>query len=235
MNDTLPRPLAPVSTADAAARHRALAHPRRHQVLELLKNAPDGLDAAELARLSGLHPNTIRVHLATLGTAGLVEGAPFRGGGRGRPSIRYRATDPADEDGYRLLSAMLATAIGTGDRDGPSPRAEAAGRHWGRHLATSRAEGTTEPERSVLEAVTVIFRLLGFATTHEEDRIVLDVCPYRELGEQYSDVICGLHLGMLRGIIDAHGSSGDAAWLEPFVAPSRCVAGLSGATTGRRP
>jgi predicted ArsR family transcriptional regulator len=223
----------PPPTADGpTARHRALAHLSRVQILELLQEAADGLDVTALARRTGLHPNTIRVHLEKLAAAGLVTAEIVRRGGRGRPSTRYRATEDPDEDGYRLLASMLATALDTGDHAGPSPAVETAGRRWGQRLAqTSGAREATEQRRSAPQAVTALFDQLGFAPARDGDRIVLHACPYRTLARQHPDVICGLHLGMLRGALEVHGASGQRAWLEPFVTPARCLAGLSPAAT----
>jgi predicted ArsR family transcriptional regulator len=224
-----------------ATPHRALAHRSRVRLLDLLRGAPDGLDLAELARRSDLHPNTVRVHLDKLVEAGLVAGEPVRRGGRGRPAIRYRAAPVPDEDGYRLLSAMLASALSPGPDGGPSPAAEAAGRRWGRHLAASRSAdpgatsaGPTGPADEVAPsptreaaAIRELFALLGFAPAPDGERLVLHDCPFRPLARQHPDVVCGLHLGLLRGALDAHGASGDDAWLDPFVTPTRCVAGLT--------
>jgi predicted ArsR family transcriptional regulator len=212
------------------ARHRALAHPSRVQLFEMLHERPEGLGVTELARRSGLHPNTVRVHLEKLTEAGMVAGEPVRRGGRGRPSVRYRATEAPEGDRYRLLSSMLAAALTDGDRDGPSPAAETAGRRWGqRHAAASG--GAMGPRPSAREAATVAFDQLGFAPVRDGDRIVLHECPYRDLAAQHPDVICGLHLGLLRGVLDGHGVSGDDAWLDPFVTPTRCVAGLTARPT----
>jgi predicted ArsR family transcriptional regulator len=221
-------------TAERTGRHRALAHPSRVRVLELLRETPDGLDVAEIARRSGLHPNTVRVHLAKLAAAGLVEGLTVRRGDRGRPSTRYRAIETPDEGRYRLLSSMLATALSTGDHDGPSPAAEAAGRRWGAQLV--RSPGAVAPAtRSPPEAVTDLFDQLGFAPARDGDRVALHACPYRDLAAHHPDVVCGLHLGLLRGALDEHGARGDDAWLEPFVTPTRCAAGFTpaAATTDR--
>jgi predicted ArsR family transcriptional regulator len=207
------------------ARHRALAHPSRVQLFEMLQERPEGLGVTELARRSGLHPNTVRVHLDKLTEAGMVAGEPVRLGGRGRPSIRFRATEPPEGDRYRLLSSMLAAALTDGDRDGPSPAAVTAGRRWGQHHAAA-----SQPAAPA-QAATVVFDQLGFAPARDGDRIVLHECPYRDLAAQHPDVICGLHLGLLRGVLDGHGASGDDAWLDPFVTPTRCVAGLTARPT----
>lgn len=202
------------------------------RILELLRAAPGGLEVTELAQRSGLHPNTVRVHLATLTEAGLTEGVTVRGGGRGRPSIRHHATEPA-EDGYRLLSSMLASALSTGDPDGPSPVAEAAGRRWGRQLAERRdradGSGPADLDRGAPASVNALFDRLGFAPERDEDRIVLHACPFRDLAVRHPDVVCGLHLGLLRGALDASGARGGDAWLQPFDTPTRCVAGLTAA------
>jgi predicted ArsR family transcriptional regulator len=239
------------------ARHRALAHPSRVQLFEMLQERPEGLGVTELAQRSGLHPNTVRVHLDKLTEAGMVAGEPVRRGGRGRPSIRYRAAEPPEGDRYRVLASMLVTALTTGDRDGPSLAAETAGRRWGqRHAAVSQAAVSQAavsqaadvaqagavsqagasgdamgPRRSAPEAATVVFDQLGFAPVRDGDRIVLHECPYRDLAAQHPDVICGLHLGLLRGVLDGHGVAGDDAWLDPFVTPTRCVAGLAARPT----
>jgi predicted ArsR family transcriptional regulator len=212
--------------------HRALAHASRVRVFELVRDAPDGTDVTDLAARTGLHPNTVRSHLAQLTGAGLVHGEPVRGGTRGRPPIRYRASTAAEDDGYQLLAAMLASALTTGDHDGPAPVAEAAGRRWGRRLAGDRrgasdgATGGTGPAA----AVRGLFGELGFAPEPAGDQLVLHACPYRPLARRHPDVVCGLHLGLLRGAVEAHGGVGDAAWLRPFVSPTRCTAGLSSTT-----
>jgi predicted ArsR family transcriptional regulator len=212
---------------DPTERHRALSHPRRVQLLRLLEEHADGLDATALAAATGLHPNTVRVHMDKLVVAGLVRSETVHAGGRGRPPNRYLLEETAsDESRYRLLSSMLASALATGE-DGPSPIAEAAGRRWGRQLiAAPPADATAAAERDPTRAVTVLFDRLGFAPAPEDDRIVLHACPYRELAREHPDVICGLHLGLLRGALDVQGRQAADGWLEPFVTPTRCHAGL---------
>jgi predicted ArsR family transcriptional regulator len=214
-----------VATPAPEARHRALAHRSRVRLLDLVRAAPEGLEAAALADRTGLHPNTVRLHLATLEEAGLVQRETVRRGGRGRPAIRYLAVEPGDEDGHRLLAAMLATALSTGDHTRPSPAAEGAGRRWGRHLAAGPAR-TGE----VREEVTGLFDRLGFAPAADRGRLVLHDCPYRDLARRHPDVVCGLHLGLLRGALEERGAPADDAWLEPFVTPTRCIAGFDAAT-----
>jgi predicted ArsR family transcriptional regulator len=206
--------------------HRALAHRSRVHLLDLLRDAPDGLDVTELAQRSSLHPNTVRAHLDKLVDAGLVAGETVRRGTRGRPSVRYRATPLPDEDGYRLLATMLASALSSGTHDGPSPAVEAAGRRWGHHLVASRPAAERAGAEAAPQAVRELFAKLGFGPVADGGQLVLHDCPYRALARQHPDVVCGLHLGILRGALDEHGGSGGDAWLDPFVTPTRCVAGF---------
>jgi hypothetical protein len=45
--------------------------------------------------------------------------------------------------------------------------------------------------------------------------------------------MCGLHLGVVRGVVERGGVPGDSVVLEPFGAPDACVVRLAAA--GRRP
>jgi predicted ArsR family transcriptional regulator len=207
---------------DVVTSHRALAHASRVRLLELVRDADDGADVASLAASTDLHPNTVRSHLDQLVAAGLVRGVPARRGRRGRPSIRYHAAPSDDERGYRLLASVLASALHEREREGFDPDAEAAGRRFGRRLVGDRPRTSEASDGEVRE----LFDDLGFDPEREGERIVLRACPYRELARRHPDVVCGAHLGLLRGVVDAYGGHGDDAWLEPFVTPTRCTAGL---------
>jgi predicted ArsR family transcriptional regulator len=71
----------------------------------------------------------------------------------------------------------------------------------------------------------------GFApdTVDDPDRpvIALRHCPFREVAEQHQDVVCSLHLGLLRGVLAEVRAPLRADRLEPFVGPSLCLAHLA--------
>src|SRR4029453_7491863 len=96
-----------------------------------LRPGEGGLDASELARRVGLHPNTVRWHLGILADAGLVSSAPAVRATRGRPRILYSLEpEPAEQgtDEHRLLASVLTGAVAASD-DGAA-RAEEAGEAW---------------------------------------------------------------------------------------------------------
>lgn len=82
----------------AIAALAALAQPTRLETFrKLVKAAPDGVPAGELARMLDVPQNTMSAHLATLQRAGIVKSE------RQSRSIIYRA----DLDGFRDLTLFL--------------------------------------------------------------------------------------------------------------------------------
>ena len=73
---------------------------------------------------------------------------------------------------------------------------------------------------------------LGFAPQAEADgggqyRLCLRQCPFREVAQHHQDVICSLHLGLMRGALGRMRAPVAADRLDPFVEPSLCVARLT--------
>jgi len=203
------------------------AAPRRDSVLALLREAGRPLGIGEMAERTGLHPNTVRVHLTALVEEQLVERAPDATGAPGRPRLLYRARRGSARGprSYRLLAGMLTELVRSLGGDGPA--AVEAGRTWGRRLA----EGTAPLDAG--GSVGRMNRLLdeiGFQPTVHGDpggpgaEIHLHHCPFREVAEGAEDVVCGLHLGLMQGALQEMGATVRAASLEPFVRPDLCVA-----------
>ena len=203
--------------------------PRRDSVLALLREAGRPLTIGEVAERSGLHPNTVRFHLAALVAEDHVERAPDVTGGRGRPRLQYRAR-PRPTRGprsYRLLAGMLTDlARATG---GSGTAAVEAGRSWGRRLV----EAT--PSVDAGAAVTRMNQVLddiGFQPTVQGDpagpaaEVHLHHCPFLEVAGPGQDVVCALHLGLMQGALDGQQAPVTVASLQPFVRPDLCVAQL---------
>ena len=70
---------------------------------------------------------------------------------------------------------------------------------------------------------------VGFAPeqpTGPDDPIRLRHCPFGPLAQEHPTVVCGVHLGLMRGALRELGAPLDVVRLEPFVAPNLCVAHL---------
>lgn len=223
--------------------HRALAGVSRVQVLEVLRAQSRALTVTDIARCVGLHPNTVRLHLDHLAGAGLATRQRERRDRPGRPRLFYaavpepeRSDDPerGEEHGYRLLAEILASHLA---RTAPQPAAEAtaAGRAWGRVLAdqlgptvtpTVTARVAAMSVREATEDLVGLLDVLGFApqATGRGETIELHRCPFRQVAERQSPVVCGVHLGLMQGALAGRAAPMQATDLEPFVTPQLCLA-----------
>ena len=207
----------------------------RADVLDMLRAADGPFGVKEVAQRMGLHPNTARFHLEALVEAGLAAREAEDRETPGRPRIGYRAVadSPAGRRRYRLLAEMLTSLI-AGTMTVPGQAAEEAGREWGAYLTQPPApyQRLTAPES--LAKLTAIMTEFGFAPQPETDdgeryRLNLHQCPFREVAERHRDVICALHLGLMRGTLAAMRAPLSVDRLDPFVEPGLCVAGLTAA------
>ncbi|MEY7973271.1 helix-turn-helix transcriptional regulator [Saccharomonospora xinjiangensis] len=204
----------------------------RARVLELLRVAGAPLGVREVAERAGLHLNTARFHLDGLVEAGLAERRAEDRQRPGRPRVVYAAvaTEQAGPRSYRLLAAMLSTLV---DHVVPDPReaALAAGEQWGRYLAERPAPFERIDAEAAIRRLTTVLADLGFTTGEVDEHLPrtlpLRHCPFREIAESHTDVVCSLHLGLMRGVLSEVGAPVTAERLEPFVEPSLCVAHLA--------
>ncbi|BCL14586.1 helix-turn-helix transcriptional regulator [Micromonospora sagamiensis] len=216
-------------------RHRALGSHSRVTILRLVRAAEGGITAAEVAARTGQHLSTTRAHLDRLAEAGLLVKARASGGQPGRPAWRYRAVDadPAPAP-YRALAAALLDHLSGGGGDVRESAAQ-VGQGWGRRLAA------TGPDREdPVDSVITVLDGLGFSPRRqppddgETARVHLYTCPFLELVGRNPDAMCGLHLGVVRGVLERHDVSGESVVLEPFGAPAACVVRMSAPAAGRR-
>ena len=189
----------------------ALVQPTRARLFSLLAELRRPAGTEELAERLELHPNGVRAHLDRLRDAGLVARQRIRQP-RGRPRDMWMiASDarPGGEapSGYAQLGGWLARAL-------PSSRAslrrvEATGREIGRALAPQSDAPDDERMYAALTS-------LGFQPRLEDGHTyVLCNCPYRDAARESPEVVCGLHRGMTRGLLDAIAPSNKLARFVP--------------------
>lgn len=215
--------------------HRALANPLRRRILSTLRARDEPVDVQQLAADLDVHVNTVRAHLATLEEAELVASDPQPRDRPGRPRLAYRATAQAtdveaDTPGYRFLAQMLAGYLSS-TADDPSGVAQGIGTAWGQHLIDRPAPFE---QLDTDEGIGRLVRLLdefGFAPELEDEdgehpHIDLRRCPFLDVAREHQDVVCAIHLGLMRGALDELGVTVEATALHPFVEPDRCVTDL---------
>lgn len=228
-----------MGTNQLAGRHRtygALAVASRVRLLDALRASERPLDARELAAECGLHVSTVRFHLDVLSEAGLVRShseSPPRT--RGRPRLLYGPASVGDtgtpkQTGYQVLATILATywAETPAER---AQRAERAGWAVAREQGfTPRPSPSLTAEESVAQ-VSGLFAELGFepelAREGQDLQIRLHACPFRAVAQQRPEVVCSMHLGLLRGALAELGAPATTSSLRPFVEPHLCVAHIT--------
>ena len=186
---------------------KALGDNTRYAIYLELARSPLPLSTSDVAEVLGLHPNTVRPHLERMREVGLLEVEAESRGGVGRPQHRYSLAPDAPALGlepspFPTLARMLvrlAAAVGI-------DRAEAVdiGRDQGVHDAGLWPEGTPSIDALIVEQAK-----LGFDPTVVEhasgDSMAFAHCPFRDLAEEHPDLICGLHCGLVEGLVDAGG------------------------------
>jgi predicted ArsR family transcriptional regulator len=198
-------------------------------MLALVRQASDGMTAAEVVDATGLHPSTVRQHLDQLTDSGLLIRHRRGDGTPGRPAWRYRAAPGAEavtgtglDSAYRSLAAALVAHLAR-DAEDPHAAGVRAGRDWGRALAAPL--GRTAPVDGLLR----VLDDLGFSprvTRRPEPgsaEVHLTTCPFLELAQASPDVVCGVHLGVIGGTLGALGAGTADTDLQPFAAPGACV------------
>jgi predicted ArsR family transcriptional regulator len=205
----------------------------RQRILELLRAAPDGLGVQELAERTGLHGNTVRFHLERLVSDGVAHRRVEERNEPGRPRLSFTATprpDPArDSRNYQFLAEILASYV-AGTAGQPAAAAVEAGRTWGRYLTERPAPYQRVSEEEAVSRLLRILDDIGFAPELAADdprTIRIPHCPFREVAETHREVICSIHLGLMRGALDEMGAPVTADRLIPFVEPSLCLAHLT--------
>lgn len=197
----------------------------RGEVLARLREYATAVPVARLARSLGLHPNTARFHLDALVREGLVERDSEQRETAGRPRVLYRviAARREPERHEDLAHAMVVHYAGP-MRDRRA-RAEATGVAWGIELRQDDSlAALPAPER-----IRRCLDRMGYRPKLSQgDRgatLEFGFCPYRELAVGVPSVVCQVHLGLLRGLIDPS-EPWEVRGLQAWTTPGTCTATL---------
>jgi predicted ArsR family transcriptional regulator len=204
----------------------------RRRVLGLLRESSHSLGVQEMAERTGLHPNTVRFHLERLVAEGLVTRSVEERSEPGRPRLEFTAVpgaDPArDRRNYQFLSEVLTGHL-AGTVADPAATAREAGRVWGRYLVDRPRPFQRLPEETAMAELLRILDEIGFVPAlapEDRRRVLIPHCPFRELAEAHREVVCSIHLGLMRGALTEMGAPVTVERLLPFVESSLCVAEL---------
>lgn len=180
---------------------RALGDPTRHRIFRYIVDADRAVDVAELTEHFGLNHNAVRQHLAKLTAADLLVSGTVPSKGRGRPRLCYRVAPAVEarwgvESPYERLSTLLVEMLRSGEA------AEEVGRRAG---VRSDPDAAADPIETLVEEMA----RHGFdpVVTRDGDEVevTLRSCPFASAAVRDPGTVCGIHLGIARGVADLVG------------------------------
>ena len=194
----------------------ALDQPIRRDLYRLLGLAGGWTSRDDAAAALSVPRSVAAFHLDKLVDAGVVvvrfeRLTGRRGPGAGRPTKLYRPSTDAvtasvPERNYDLAGSMLATAIDDAARTGRPVReclaivARAVGQEVGR--AANAAAGDSKSSRDGRPSLVTILARSGYEPEVDaDDEIVLTNCPFHRLAVDHVDLVCGMNLDMIDGVL----------------------------------
>jgi len=205
----------------------ALADPVRRAVFEHVVSSGEEVSRDEAARAAGVSRSVASFHLDRLVEEGLLA-AGFRrltgrsGPGAGRPAKLYRRSDrqldvTLPPRRYELAARLLAEAVdqspASGARAVLAERARDRGLELGREVR--RRAGPRATRRRLLASLEAALVAQGYAPEWVGTELRLRNCPFHALVGEHTQLVCGMNLDLLAGVIEGLA----IPWAKPMLAP----------------
>jgi predicted ArsR family transcriptional regulator len=208
-----------------------LADPTRRRLYDAVGAASGPIGREEAAQAAAVPLHSARFHLDKLVEAGLLDVSYARltgrtGPGAGRPAKLYRRSEvevavSLPRRSYDLVGGVLAAALERTLRGGDvkeALRVEAGTR--GRVLGSSY-DGVGDD----LDRVAGALAVEGFEPRRQGAEVCLRNCPFDALAAAHTELVCGVNLDFVAGVIDGLGGSSAQARLQPD--PDHCCVRVS--------
>ncbi|MDQ2883295.1 MAG: helix-turn-helix domain-containing protein [Actinomycetota bacterium] len=221
----------------------ALDEPTRRRLYDYVVRQPEPVSRDDAAAALELPRTTVAFHLDRLVDEDLLDVIYQRrtgrtGPGAGRPAKLYQRSHQQvavalPQRRYDLAGQLLSGAVEDAERSGSSPRATLDQRAYqlGKELGETalRAAGDRDTRDTALR----VLEAYGFEPRVEDGDITLVNCPFHTLAQAYTELVCGMNLRLLDGLVDGLARTGLTARLDP--APSRCCVRLGCVRRGPAP
>jgi predicted ArsR family transcriptional regulator len=201
----------------------ALVDPVRRALYEYVRRADHPVSREEAADAHAISRNLSAFHLDKLVEADLLRARymapPDQPRGRGRTPKVYEAqpdglTLTVPPRRHEFVGEILADAVAECPTDaGTDARARAAdrGRQLGHEYQTTARTGSAQ-----LTAVEAALNDFGFEPRAGEfGTLTLSNCPFHPLARRQPELICGLNLAFLDGLLQGLGATDVRAQLDP--------------------
>lgn len=196
----------------------------RRRLYEFVVAAGEPVNRDRASTAVGIDRSLAAYHLDRLVEEGLLAASYARpegrgGPGAGRPAKHYErakrefsvSVPPRD---YRLAAEVFVRAATSDDSGAVQRKVDEAARTFGRELV-----GTDGDEAALMD----VLRRHGFEPYDDDGVIRLANCPFHQLAREHTDLVCGMNLAMLSGLVEA-ASADVRPRLDP--APDRCCVAL---------
>ena len=215
-------------TDDQLAGISNLSDPGRLALYRAAAAHRSGISRDEAAEEVGISRSLAAYHLDKLVEVGLLDARFERRSGRqgpgaGRPAKVYEVSlrqfqvsvPPRD---YELAARLLAETL---DEEADAPtrsalhrRARAAGEALGAEARQHCSDG------GIVRCVRDVLAARGYEPYDDDGVVRLRNCPFHTLSAQHRDLVCGMNLALMEGMVDAIGADRISPRLDPR--PDEC-------------
>ena len=209
----------------------SLDDPLRRRLYEVVTSQPGPVSRDEAASAAGIGRALAVYHLDKLVESGLLTASyqrpPGRSGpGAGRPAKMYTRSDrefavtvPPRE--YELAARLLVQAVEADPSDRSRTALADAARRLGTELGSAFRPSAAEPD------VTGVLAQQGYEPCRDADGVIrLRNCPFHQLAEQHRELVCGMNLALVEGLVEGLGADGWRPALDPR--PGQCCVAIGG-------
>ncbi|HWD78044.1 MAG TPA: helix-turn-helix domain-containing protein [Kribbella sp.] len=223
------------SSWDAVQAVAVLEEPTRRRLYEYVTRQAGPVGRDDAAAALGIPRTTAAFHLDRLTDEGLLDTCYERRSGRtgpgaGRPAKLYHRSDreieiTLPERQYAVAGHLLAAAIQDAETDGITPR-EAVNRRakaYGETLGRTAVADGAAPDADGSDLLVRVLEAHGFEPRVEGGGVALGNCPFRRLAREHPQLVCGMNLHLVAGLLSGLGSPLQA---ELAPAPGSCCVRL---------
>ena len=214
----------------------SLDDPLRRRLYEVVTSQPGPVSRDEAASAAGIGRALAVYHLDKLVESGLLTASyqrpPGRSGpGAGRPAKMYARSDrefavtvPPRE--YELAARLLVQAVEADPSDRSRAALAEAARRLGTELGSAFRPAAGEGDAAGQDVKGVLTQQ-GYEPCGGADGVIrLRNCPFHQLAEQHSEVVCGMNLALVEGLVEGLGADGWHPALDPQ--PGQCCVAIGG-------
>lgn len=207
--------------------NRTLSTERR-LILTLIRRKKMPVRVQAVANELRLHENTVREHLDGLVLSHHARRISIPSIGRGRPSYGYEAlndfisqVEPEARE-YASLAMVLAKQLAL-TKGNTKANAVSAGEEWAKVFRSSEIHSSLRPLQ-VRKRLIEVLTSLGFSPkSHPRKNLIrLETCPLLAAAREEPDVICSVHLGLIRGLVAQSGMKAGDVKLTQFAERGSC-------------